>query len=82
MHIDVGLKIPNREVPGSIPTGGIVFCPWARQINSPRVLILTLEAVAPFRHERKIFRPNVENCPGFPPPLVSRRLRSRITKVK
>ena len=28
-------------------------CPWARQINSPRMLILTSEAVAPFRHKRK-----------------------------
>ena len=27
---------------------------------------------------RGIFRPNVGNCPGFPPPLDSRRLRSTI----
>ena len=43
-------QTPDREVLGSIATGGTVLCPCAKHINSP-VLVNTKEVVAPSQHD-------------------------------
>ena len=46
--VKVDRRTPNREVLGSIPTGGTMLCPL------PRVLVNTQEAVTPSRNDFKI----------------------------
>ena len=38
--IGVEHRTPNREVLGSIPTGGTMLCPSARHINSPQYWLI------------------------------------------
>ena len=49
----VECRTPEREVRGSKPTAS-VLCPWARHFTPRKYWLITKEAVAPSRHNRKI----------------------------
>ena len=46
--------VTDSESRGSILTRGTVLCPWARHINSQKVLVIPRKRVAPSRHDWKI----------------------------
>ena len=49
----VECRTPEREVRGSGPTAA-VLCPWARHFTPRKYWLITLEAMAPSRHDWKI----------------------------
>ena len=49
----VECRTPEREVRGSRPTSA-VLCPWARHFTPRKYWLITQEAMAPSRHDRKI----------------------------
>ena len=50
----VECRTPEREVGDSKPTVA-VLCPWARHFTLRKYWLITQEAVAPSRHDWKIF---------------------------
>ena len=50
----VECRTPEREVRGSRPTAA-VLCPWARHFTPRKYWLITQEAMAPSRHDWKIF---------------------------
>ena len=49
----VECRTPEREVRGSRPTAA-VLCPWARHFTPRKYWLISLEAMAPSRHDWKI----------------------------
>ena len=47
-------RVSEREVGGSRPTAA-VLCPWARHFTPRKYWLITQEAMAPSRHDWKIF---------------------------